>query len=246
LDHSSQKTKEYYKGLLEALVFLSSEPIKLSSIASSAGIDKTLAREILDEIVLEFEERNGGFLLKEVAGAYQFFTNDAYFQILGTIFKEKRRETLSKSTLDTLAIIAYKQPITLPEIEEIRGVSSRAMITTLTAKKLIKPIGQKEVPGRPTLYGTTSEFLIHFGLNKLSDLPPPNEVKELRFEDLDDLKFKESHEEEESPNSQEEISNWKEEISPDPPEFDEVIISIPPEATPVEISTIPQSSEKEL
>ena len=72
------------------------------------------------------------------------------------------------------------------------------MITTLTAKKLIKPIGQKEVPGRPTLYGTTSEFLIHFGLNKLSDLPPPNEVKELRFEDLEDLKFKDTSDEENS------------------------------------------------
>ena len=184
-----KENKLYYKGLLESLVFLSSEPIKLTSLADSAGIEKSLARELLDEIILEFQERNGGFLLKEIAGAYQFYTNEIYFKTLGTIFKEKRRETLSKSTLDTLAIIAYKQPITLPEIDEIRGVSSRAMVTTLIAKKLIKPIGQKEVPGRPTLYGTTSEFLIHFGLNKLSDLPAPGEVKELNFENLDDLKF---------------------------------------------------------
>ncbi|MBP9163783.1 MAG: SMC-Scp complex subunit ScpB, partial [Leptospiraceae bacterium] len=91
-------------------------------------------------------------------------------------------------TLDTLAIISYKQPITLPEIDEIRGVSSRNMVSTLIAKKLVKAVGQKEVPGRPTLYGTTNEFLIHFGLNKLSDLPMPVEVKELKFEDLDDLK----------------------------------------------------------
>jgi len=184
-----KENKLYYKGLLESLVFLSSEPIKLSSLAESAGIEKSLARELLDEIILELQERNGGFLLKEIAGAYQFYTNEIYFKTLGTIFKEKRRETLSKSTLDTLAIIAYKQPITLPEIDDIRGVSSRAMVTTLIAKKLIKPIGQKEVPGRPTLYGTTSEFLIHFGLNKLSDLPLPGEVKELNFENLDDLKF---------------------------------------------------------
>lgn len=184
----------YYKGLLESLVFLSSEPIKLSSLADSAGIEKSLTRELLDEIILEFQERNGGFLLKEIAGAYQFYTNEIYFKTLGTIFKEKRRETLSKSTLDTLAIVAYKQPITLPEIDDIRGVSSRAMVTTLIAKKLIKPIGQKEVPGRPTLYGTTSEFLIHFGLNKLSDLPAPGEVKELNFENLDDLKFQDEEE----------------------------------------------------
>jgi len=184
-----EENKLYYKGLLESLVFLSSEPIKLSSLSDSAGIEKSLARELLDEIILDFQERNGGFLLKEIAGAYQFYTNEIYFKTLGSIFKERRRETLSKSTLDTLAIIAYKQPITLPEIDDIRGVSSRAMVTTLIAKKLIKPIGQKEVPGRPTLYGTTSEFLIHFGLNKLSDLPAPGEVKELNFENLDDLKF---------------------------------------------------------
>ncbi len=191
---NSKENKLYYKGLLESLVFLSSEPIKLSSLADSAGIEKSLTRELLDEIILEFQERNGGFLLKEIAGAYQFYTNEIYFKTLGTIFKEKRRETLSKSTLDTLAIVAYKQPITLPEIDDIRGVSSRAMVTTLIAKKLIKPIGQKEVPGRPTLYGTTSEFLIHFGLNKLSDLPAPGEVKELNFENLDDLKFKDEDE----------------------------------------------------
>lgn len=186
----------YYKGLLEALVFLSSEPLKLSSLADSAGIEKSQARELMDEILFEFQEKNGGFLLKEVAGGYQFYTNEMYFKILGSIFKEKRRETLSRGTLDTLAIIAYKQPITLPEIDEIRGVSSRAMVTTLISKKLIKPIGQKEVPGRPTLYGTTQEFLIHFGLNKLSDLPPPGDVKELKFDNLDEIELLSSLEKE--------------------------------------------------
>ena len=237
METSTDKTREYYKGLLEALIFLSSEPLKISSISSSAGIDKSLTRELLDELSLEFEERNGGFILKEIAGAYQFYTNEVYFQILGTIFKEKRRETLSKSTLDTLAIIAYKQPITLPEVDEIRGVSSRAMVTTLVAKKLIKPIGQKEVPGRPTLYGTTSEFLIHFGLNKLSDLPPPNEVKELKFEDLGDLQFgefedkefqfrKEMEQEEEIPLPEYDVE--KEELEPE--------IS---ESNPISEATIP-------
>ncbi|EMO54952.1 segregation and condensation protein B [Leptospira noguchii] len=159
----------------------------MASIAKSAEIEKTEAREILDELVLDYSEKNGGFLLKEIAGAYQFVTNEGFAELLGNIFKEKRREQLSKSSLDTLAIIAYKQPITLPEIDEIRGVSSRAMVTSLISKKLVKPVGNKEVPGRPALYGTTKEFLIHFGLNKLSDLPAPVEVKELKFENLDDL-----------------------------------------------------------
>ncbi len=178
---------EYKKGLIEALIFLSSEPVKLSSLSDSSGFEKTEIRDLVDELILDYSEKNGGFLLKEIAGGYQFLTNEIYHEKLGNIFKEKKRETLSRGTLETLSIIAYKQPITLPEIEETRGVSSRAMVTTLLSKKLIKPIGQKEVPGRPTLYGTTPEFLIHFGLSKLSDLPSPVEVKELKFDELEEI-----------------------------------------------------------
>ncbi|PJZ45049.1 SMC-Scp complex subunit ScpB [Leptospira brenneri] len=176
--------RTYTKGLLEALLFLSSDPIKLSALAKSAGIEKTEARELLDELILDYEEKEGGFLLREIAGGYQFITNQKYSEILAHIFKDKKRETLSRGTLDTLAIIAYKQPITLTELDEIRGVSSRAMVASLMSKKLVKAVGQKEVPGRPTLYGTTNEFLLHFGLSKLTDLPTPVEVKELKFEEF--------------------------------------------------------------
>lgn len=185
---NNQNTREYNKGLIEALIFLSGEPVKLAALADSIKLEKAYVRDLLDELILDYSERNGGFLLKEIAGGYQFLTNETYYKVLGSIFKERKRETLSRGTLDTLAIISYKQPITLPEIDEIRGVSSRNMVSTLIAKKLVKAVGQKEVPGRPTLYGTTNEFLIHFGLNKLSDLPMPVEVKELKFDDLDDLK----------------------------------------------------------
>ncbi|HMV45841.1 MAG TPA: SMC-Scp complex subunit ScpB [Leptospiraceae bacterium] len=185
---NTQNTREYNKGLVEALIFLSGEPVKLGTLADSIKLEKSYVRDLVEELILDYSERNGGFLLKEIAGGYQFLTNEAYYKVLGGIFKERKRETLSRGTLDTLAIISYKQPITLPEIDEIRGVSSRNMVSTLIAKKLVKAVGQKEVPGRPTLYGTTNEFLIHFGLNKLSDLPMPVEVKELKFEDLDDLK----------------------------------------------------------
>lgn len=176
--------RNYTKGLLEALLFLSSDPIKLSALAKSCGIEKTEARELLDELILDYQEKEGGFLLREIAGGYQFITNQKYSEILSHIFKDKKRETLSRGTLDTLAIIAYKQPITLTELDEIRGVSSRAMVASLMSKKLVKAVGQKEVPGRPTLYGTTNEFLLHFGLSKLTDLPTPVEVKELKFEDF--------------------------------------------------------------
>jgi len=180
-----EEDRKYLKGLIEALLFLSAEPVKLASLAKTLEIDKTLARELLDELILDYQEREGGFILREIAGQYQFITSERYHDRLGVIFKERKRETLSRSNLDTLAIIAYKQPITLSEIDEIRGVSSRAMVANLMAKKLIKPVGQKEVPGRPTLYGTTNEFLIHFGLSRLSDLPSPVDVKELKFEELE-------------------------------------------------------------
>ncbi|MBM9591479.1 SMC-Scp complex subunit ScpB [Leptospira sp. 201903075] len=176
--------RTYTKGLLEALLFLSSDPVKLSALAKSAGIEKTEARELLDELILDYQEKEGGFLLREIAGGYQFITNQKYSEILAHIFKDKKRETLSRGTLDTLAIIAYKQPVTLTELDEIRGVSSRAMVASLMSKKLVKAVGQKEVPGRPTLYGTTNEFLLHFGLSKLTDLPTPVEVKELKFEEF--------------------------------------------------------------
>ncbi|EQA38379.1 segregation and condensation protein B [Leptospira broomii serovar Hurstbridge str. 5399] len=182
-----EREKSGLKGLIEALLFLSGEPLKLASIAKSVECEKHEAREILDELILDYQERDGGFVLREIAGAYQFATNERFSEILGKLFKEKKRDQLSRSSLDTLAIIAYKQPITLSEIDDIRGVSSRAMVTSLISKKLVKPVGNKEVPGRPALYGTTKEFLLHFGLNKLSDLPAPVEVKELKFENLDDL-----------------------------------------------------------
>jgi len=176
--------RKYIRGLLEALLFLSSSPIKLSALAKSCGIEKTEARELLDELILDYEEKEGGFHLREIAGGYQFITSQIYSEALSNIFKDKKRETLSRGTLDTLAILAYKQPITLNELDEIRGVSSRAMVASLMSKKLVKAVGQKEVPGRPTLYGTTNDFLLHFGLSKLSDLPTPVEVKELKFEEF--------------------------------------------------------------
>ena len=145
---NNQNTREYNKGLIEALIFLSGEPVKLASLADSIKLEKTFVRDLLDELMLDYSEKNGGFLLKEIAGGYQFLTNEVYYKVLGSIFKEKKRETLSRGTLDTLAIISYKQPITLPEIDEIRGVSSRNMVSTLIAKKLVKAVGQKEVPGR--------------------------------------------------------------------------------------------------
>lgn len=176
---------ELYKGLVEAILFLSNEPVSISTLARKCGLDRTNTRIMLDTLVDDYAERDGGFSLREIAGGYQFITSDRYSESLKQIMQEQKKDKLSRSTIETLAIICYRQPITLPEIEEIRGVNSRAMVVQLAARKLIKPQGYRPVPGRPTLYVTTRQFLNRFALNSLTDLPALEDIKELNFDDLD-------------------------------------------------------------
>ena len=174
----SRKDDESIKGLLEAVLFLSNEPVPLSFFVNSFSIDPTQAKIILDSLVDEYGDRDGGIILQEVAKGYQFVTNSRYAEQLRRVIGVRKREPLSKGMLETLSIIAYKQPIVLAEIDELRGVSSRMMVVKLMDRSLVKPVGRKEVPGRPLSYGTTNEFLRYFGLNKLSDLPKLSEIKE--------------------------------------------------------------------
>lgn len=176
---------EYYRGLLEAVIFMGTEPITLSVLARRTELDRVNTRILVDSLIDDYAERDSGIALREIAGGYQFITAEKYSPAIKTIFKEQKRETLSRATLETLAIISYRQPITLPEIDEVRGVNSRAMVTQLMQRKLIKPQGYRPVPGRPTLYVTSRSFLSHFALNSLSDLPALEDVKELKFDDLD-------------------------------------------------------------
>ncbi len=169
-------------GLFEALLFLSNEPLPLSFFVKNLGVDAQQAKIILDSLVDEYEERDGGIKLFEISNGYQFMTSRRYSTQIRRIMGYARREGLSKGMLETLSIIAYKQPIVLAEIEELRGVSSRMMVANLMKKNLIKPVGRKELPGRPLCYGTTDEFLRYFGLNRLSDLPKLSEIKEFSFE----------------------------------------------------------------
>jgi segregation and condensation protein B len=169
-------------GLFEALLFLSNEPLPLSFFVKNLGVDAQQAKIILDSLVDEYEERDGGIKLFEISNGYHFMTSRRYSTQIRRIMGYARREGLSKGMLETLSIIAYKQPIVLAEIEELRGVSSRMMVANLMKKNLIKPVGRKELPGRPLCYGTTDEFLRYFGLNRLSDLPKLSEIKEFSFE----------------------------------------------------------------
>ena len=187
-DHKlSNGKKSYYRGLLEAFLFLSDGPANLGVLAKQCQLDRVNTRQILDEIIDDYEEREGGFVLRELAGGYQFITSENYSVTLKEHFKDQKRERLSRATMETLAIISYQQPITLPEIDEIRGTSNRTMLSNLLQYKLIKPQGNKPVPGRPVLYVTTSTFLAEFSLSSLNDLPSMKEVKELEFDSLDSL-----------------------------------------------------------
>lgn len=169
-------------GLFEALIFLSNEPLPLSFFVKNLGVDAQQAKILLDSLVDEYEERDGGIRIVEISNGFQFMTSRRYSSQIRSIMGYARREGLSKGMLETLSIIAYKQPIVLAEIEELRGVSSRMMVANLMKKNLIKPVGRKELPGRPLCYGTTDEFLRYFGLNRLSDLPKLSEIKEFSFE----------------------------------------------------------------
>jgi segregation and condensation protein B len=166
------------KGLLEAILFLSNDPVPLSFFVKNFSLDSTQIKILLDSLVDEYEERDGGVKLEVIAKGYQFVTHPRYAEQLRSVMGVKKREGLSKSMLETLSIVAYKQPIVLAEIEELRGVSSRMMVIKLMERNLVKPVGRKELPGRPLAYGTTNEFLRHFGLSKLSDLPKLSEIKE--------------------------------------------------------------------
>ncbi|HNR86897.1 MAG TPA: SMC-Scp complex subunit ScpB [Spirochaetota bacterium] len=169
-------------GLFEAVLFISSEPLPAGFFVKNFGVDATHARIILDSLVDAYEERDGGVKIVRLSNGYQYVTDRRYAEQIRRVLGLSRKETLSKSMMETLAIVAYKQPIVISEIDELRGVSSRMMVANLLKKNLIKPVGRKELPGRPLAYGTTDDFLKYFGLNKLSDLPRLSEIKEFTIQ----------------------------------------------------------------
>lgn len=170
-------------GLFEAVLFLSKEPLPLSFFVKNFNIDTTDARKILKSLIDEYMHRDKGIKLIEISKGYQFVTERRYASEIRRVMGLKKKAPISKGMLETLAIIAYKQPTVLADIEELRGVSSRAMLVNLLKLNLIKPVGRKDLPGRPLLYGTTDEFLRYLGLNRLSDMPKLTELKEFSFED---------------------------------------------------------------
>ena len=167
------------RAILEALVFVSEEPLSTKTIAELLREDREVVNGALAELAEEFNGRNGGLQLREVAGGWQFATRPEYHEHVRAYLKSRPSAKLSIASLETLAVIAYKQPVTVPEILEIRGVQSPSSIKTLLDKKLIVAKGRKETVGRPMMYGTSKEFLLQFGLKDLTELPSMEDFQDL-------------------------------------------------------------------
>jgi segregation and condensation protein B len=165
--------------IVEALVFVSDEPLAVKTIAEVLEEDRETIEAAVEQLKQEYEERTGGLHLREIAGGWQFVTRTEYHEEIRRFLKTRPSAKLSLAALETLAVIAYKQPVTVPEILEIRGVQSASAIKTLLDKKLIAAKGRKETVGRPMMYGTSKDFLLQFGLKDLSELPSIEDFEDL-------------------------------------------------------------------
>lgn len=160
------------KSAVEALIFASEKPITLEQIKKVLEIpDNATINKIIEELKAEYVAQNRGIRVIEIAGGFQMITANNFAPFLRKLFKSRNSDKLSKQALETLAIIAYKQPLTKSEIESLRNVNIDGVMKSLLDKNLIRICGRKKIPGRPYVFGTTREFLEHFGLKSLQDLP---------------------------------------------------------------------------
>ena len=175
------------RAALEAILFVSNDPVPIDALAEAfPGEAREAITAQLDAIRATLEANIGGFMLEQTAGGYRFATRAEHEPVLKRYFARKGESRLSIAALETLAIVAYRQPITAPEVSDIRGVNSTAVMRTLLERRLVRVSGRKNVVGSPFLYRTTREFLIHFGLNDIRDLPRLEEFGDLVGETVSD------------------------------------------------------------
>lgn len=210
------------QGIVEALVFAADEPLPLKQIQDL--IDDVKPSEIkkaVEALNHEYKQTGRAFQIVEAAGGYQMVTRDSYSQYLRKLFQKKVKSRLSQAALETLSVIAFKQPVSRVEVDAIRGVNSDGVVHNLLERKLITISGRAEGAGRPLLYKTTKEFLRYFGINDVSDLPRPRELEELLKESGDqsggDLQNKESR-----PKDIKEDTAANQETQPEIPEIPEL------------------------
>lgn len=168
------------KGALEAVIYAADEPASIDQMATAIGVEKSELRPVLDELIASFAADERGLEIRKVAGGYKFYTKAQHHDAVRRFIKGLRPPLrLTMPALETLAVISYKQPVTGPEIQEIRGVNCAGVIQTLLEKRLITTAGRKAVIGRPILYRTSKEFLMRFGLSDLDELPSLKEFEQL-------------------------------------------------------------------
>jgi segregation and condensation protein B len=163
--------RDHTKSVIEVLLFVTPEPLPLANICRITEISEQDALEILQELAKDYQRTNRGLQVIEMAGGWQLATRPEFASYVERLYKKQSSNTLSRAALESLAIIAYRQPVTKAELELIRGVKSDSSISTLVERGLVEEKGRREGPGRPVLYGTTTDFLKHFGLKDISQLP---------------------------------------------------------------------------
>jgi len=184
------RSDEEAKRVIEAVLFTASKPVTVSELRKIVkGYGAAKIEQILGELKAEYERDGRSFRVGEIAGGYEIATEVKYAPWIFKLELQKRAKQATQSALETLAILAYKQPMTKAEVDDLRGVDSSGVLSTLLERNLLKVVGRKEVPGRPFLYGTTEKFLEHFGLKSIQELPDISEIKTLvegsiRKEDL--------------------------------------------------------------
>ena len=173
-----------YKAIIESILFTMGESVELSKIAAAIELDKNETKRLLDELIKDYESADRGIAIMELDGSYQMCTKPEMYEYLIRIAKQPKHRALTDVLLETLSIIAYKQPITRVEIEKIRGVSCDHAVNKLLAYNLIQELGRLDAPGKPLLFGTTEEFLRSFGVHSIDELPVlnPDQVEEFRQE----------------------------------------------------------------
>jgi segregation and condensation protein B len=173
------------KSVLEAIIYAADEPATIEQLAGAIGEEKHVVRAALDELVASYASDERGIEIRAVAGGYRYYTKPQHHDAVRRFIKSLRPPVrLTMPALETLAVIAYKQPVTQPEVQEIRGVNCAGVIETLLEKRLITTAGRKQVIGRPILYRTAKEFLVRFGLSAVDELPSLKEFEALAREAL--------------------------------------------------------------
>ena len=179
VEQRATRTPAELMALAEALIFVADEPITTKLLAEVLDEERESIEAAVEELQKEYESRDSGLQIREIAGGWQIATRTEFHEEVRRFLKTRPSAKLSLASLETLSVIAYKQPVTVPEILEIRGVQSASAIKTLLDKRLIVARGRKEAVGRPMQYGTSKDFLIQFGLKDLSELPSIEDFEDL-------------------------------------------------------------------